>query len=75
MLSDLDLAVLAMERRTFRFLGSKDEAVTVELGMTPTRYYQYLRALIDRPEALEVEPVLVNRLRRLRQSRRQQRAS
>lgn len=70
MLTDLDLAILAMERRRFRFSGSKDEAITVELGLTPTGYYQRLRTLLDDAEALQADPMLVNRLRRLQASRR-----
>jgi hypothetical protein len=37
------------------------------------RYYQVLNALIDRPEALAADPLLVRRLRRLRASRQRQR--
>jgi len=39
------------------------------LGMSATRYYQMLNELIDRPEALAFEPVLVKRLRRQRAKR------
>lgn len=66
-LADLDL--LAFESRRYRHAGAKDEAITVELGMTPVRYAQRLNALIDEPRALEAAPVLVNRLRRLRTTR------
>jgi hypothetical protein len=38
--------------------------------MTPTRYYQVLNALVDRPDALAADPLLVRRLRRLRAARR-----
>jgi len=37
--------------------------------MPVTRYYQLLNALIDRPEASELDPVLVSRLRRQRSRR------
>ena len=37
--------------------------------MSPTRYYQLLNALIDKPEALAADPMLVKRLRRLRSGR------
>jgi hypothetical protein len=40
-----------------------------------TRYYQVLNALIDTPRALAADPVLVNRLLRLRDERQQQRSS
>jgi uncharacterized protein DUF3263 len=43
--------------------------------MSPTRYYQVLNALIDKPEALAAEPLLIKRLRRLRASRQRTRSA
>jgi len=40
-----------------------------------TRYYQLLNELIDRPEAVEFDPVLVTRLRRQRSQRSELRAA
>lgn len=68
-LSQRDLEVLALERRTFRRRGEKEQAVRDELDMSATRYYQRLNALLDDPEALAADPVLVGRLRRLRAQR------
>jgi hypothetical protein len=59
-------AVLAFERQWWRFPGAKAEAVRSELSMSMTRYHQILNRVIDDPEALAAEPVLVNRLRRAR---------
>ncbi|MGW2599889.1 DUF3263 domain-containing protein [Streptomyces klenkii] len=72
-MSELDLAVLALERRTFSGPGAKERAVRERLGMTPTRYYQLLNALLDDPRALAHDPVTVNRLRRIRDARRERR--
>ncbi|MFF4220772.1 DUF3263 domain-containing protein [Streptomyces nondiastaticus] len=72
-LSELDLAVLAVERRAFSGPGAKERAVRERLGMTPTRYYQLLGALLDDPRALAHDPVTVNRLRRIRDARRERR--
>ncbi len=69
-----DLAILAFERRWWRFAGAKEEAVRRELGLSPTAYYQHLSRLLDDPLALQVEPVLVERLRRLRATRDRRRA-
>ena len=44
-------------------------------GCTPTRYYQVLNALVDRPDALAADPLLVRRLRRLRLARQRTRSS
>ncbi|OIV37072.1 hypothetical protein BIV57_12975 [Mangrovactinospora gilvigrisea] len=70
MLTDRERAVLALEGRTFRGPGAKERAIREELGMSPTRYFQVLNALLDREEALAHAPVLVNRLRRVREARR-----
>lgn len=43
--------------------------------MSATRYYQTLNALIDSPEALAFDPMLVKRLRRLRASRQRARSA
>jgi hypothetical protein len=66
-LTDLDRAMLALERLHFTRPGSKDAAIRDQFGMTSTRYHQLLDRLIDRPEALAADPVTVNRLRRLRE--------
>jgi hypothetical protein len=43
--------------------------------MSATRYYQVLNALIDRPEALSEDPLLVRRLRRMRAERQRARSA
>jgi hypothetical protein len=43
--------------------------------MSAPRYYQLLNDLIDREEALLASPMLVKRLRRLRQARMSARSS
>ncbi|MGA4958407.1 DUF3263 domain-containing protein [Streptomyces lavendulocolor] len=68
-LTDRDRAVLAVERRSWPGPGAKERAIREQLGLSPTRYYQLLNALLDDPAALAHDPVTVNRLRRLRASR------
>jgi hypothetical protein len=68
-LTEVEQAVLALERAWFRRPGAKAQRIRDELGMPATRYYQLLNALIDRPEALAADPVTVGRLRRLRDLR------
>ncbi|NLU68071.1 DUF3263 domain-containing protein [Streptomyces sp. HNM0574] len=73
-LSARDLAVLAFERSgRAAGAGAKERAIREELGMSPTRYYQLLNALLDDPRALRHDPVTVNRLRRTREIRRARR--
>lgn len=68
-LSDRDRAILALEAAWPRHGGMKEETIRAQLGMSPARYYQLLWRLIDTEEALEFDPLLVRRLRRLRDAR------
>ncbi|UZJ33918.1 DUF3263 domain-containing protein [Streptomyces endophytica] len=72
-LSARDEAVLAVERRSWPGPGPKERAIRERLGLSPTRYYQLLNALLDDPRALAHDPVTVNRLRRIREARRARR--
>ncbi len=74
-LSDRDAEILAFERQWWKFAGAKEQAVREKFQMSATRYYQVLNALIDKPEALAVDPLLVKRLRRLRESRQRARSA
>jgi hypothetical protein len=62
--------MLAFERHWWRRAGAKDTAIRDRFGVPPTRYYQVLNALVDRPDALAADPLLVRRLRRVRSARR-----
>lgn len=72
-LTDAELAILDLERSWWKHPGAKATAIHARLGMSETRYYQQLNALIDRPEALAADPLTVRRLLRLRDRRRAQR--
>ena len=70
MLSDRDRAILEFEASWWLFPGPKDRSIGEYLGMSATRYYQALRRLMDDPVALEAFPLVVHRLRRVRDGRR-----
>ena len=74
-LSEREREILAFERHWWKYAGAKEQAVRDLFDMSATRYYQVLNALVDRPEALAVDPMLVKRLRRLRASRQKARAA
>ena len=74
-LSPRDAAMLDFERQWWKYAGAKEQAVREKFDMSATRYYQVLNALIDRPEALAHDPLLVRRLRRLRATRQRQRSA
>ncbi|MBE3002411.1 DUF3263 domain-containing protein [Nocardiopsis sp. HNM0947] len=72
-LAEREERILAFERQWWKFEGSKEQAIRDEFGFSPTRYYQLLNGLVERPEALAFDPLTVKRLRRLRADRRRQR--
>lgn len=74
-LSDLELRILDFEKQWWRFSGAKESSIKELFNMTPPAYYQLLNNLIDRPEALLQEPMLVKRLRRLREARTEARSA
>jgi hypothetical protein len=74
-LTKLDIVMLDFERTWWRFSGFKESSIIELFNLTPPAYYQLLNNLIDRSEALLAEPILVKRLRRLRDSRTAQRSS
>ncbi len=74
-LSARDAEILAFERQWWKFAGAKEQAIRDKFQMSATRYYQVLNALIDTPEALARDPLLVNRLRRLRSTRQRNRSA
>jgi len=68
-LSERDMRILAFERRRWPSPSQKEQAMAEVLDLPATRYYQLLNELIDRPEALAFDPVLVKRLRAQRARR------
>ena len=68
-LTELEMRILAFERSWWRSPGAKEREILDAFAMSPTRYYQLLNELIDRPEAARFDPALVARLRRRRADR------
>jgi hypothetical protein len=74
-LTGRDCEILAFERQWWQYAGAKEQAIRDNFDMSATRYYQVLNALIDRPEAIAQDPLLVKRLRRLRSARQRARSA
>lgn len=70
-----DVEILEFERQWWRYSGAKEQGVREQFDMSATRYYQILNGLIDSPEALAHDPLLVKRLRRMRESRQRARSA
>ena len=74
-LSDRDRRILEFERQWWKYAGAKEQAIRDLFDMSGTRYYQLLNGLIDTPEALAFDPMLVKRLRRMRAARQRARSA
>lgn len=68
-LSDLETRILDFEANWWRYAGAKESAIKELFDLGAPRYYQLLNDLIDRDDALMAAPMLVKRLRRLREAR------
>lgn len=67
-LAERDRMILALESRTFRYIGAKERAIREEIGISKVAYYVRLNSLLDDPAALRAAPSVVNRLRGRRTS-------
>jgi hypothetical protein len=72
-LSRRDRAILDFERGWWQRPGPKETAIRAELGVSPTRYYEILRRLVDTAAAYDYDPLTVKRVRRERDRRRRER--
>nr|WP_229715107.1 DUF3263 domain-containing protein [Subtercola lobariae] len=68
-LPERDARILAFERAWWQHAGLKEQAIREEFGLSAARYHQILNRLIDEPAALTTDPMLIKRLRRLRDTR------
>src|SRR5204862_3685938 len=72
-LSERERAILDFERTWWTEPGPKEAAIRSRFDLSPTRYYQLLNDLLESPDALEYDPLVVRRMRRLRDRRRRAR--
>jgi hypothetical protein len=70
-----DRAILDFERTWWREQGRKDEAIRARFGLSATRYYHVLNELLEAPDAMDYDPLVVRRLRRRRDLRRRARVA
>ena len=72
-LSARDRAILDFERTWWTQPGPKEGAIRKRFGLSPARYYRLLGELVDSSDADAYDPLVVRRLRRLRDQRRRAR--
>ena len=69
-LTERDRAILDFERSWWSQSGPKEAQIRERFELSATRYYQILNELLESQEAYEYDPLVVRRLRRLRDRRR-----
>jgi hypothetical protein len=74
-LAQRDADILDFERSWWKHAGVKEQAIKDRFEMSATRYYQLLNELLEKPAAMEYDPILVKRLKRLRTYRQRQRVA
>lgn len=72
-ISDTDRAILDFERRWWTLPGPKELAIREHLGLSATRYYKALSELLESPDAVAYDPLVIRRLRLKRDRRRRAR--
>ncbi|MEU5265580.1 DUF3263 domain-containing protein [Amycolatopsis sp. NPDC021455] len=74
-LTEREVEILAFERQWWRHAGAKENAIRERFDLSATRYYQLLNKLLEKPEAIEADPMLVKRLRKTRAARQRKRGA
>ena len=72
-LTERDRAIIEFERTWWSEDSSKESIIRDRFALSTTRYYELLGDLIDSDEAYEFDPLVIRRLRRLRDRRRRAR--
>lgn len=73
-LTERDKAILDFERSWWSQSGPKETLILEKFDLSASRYYQILNELVDTDAAYEHDPLVVRRLRRLRDRRRRARS-
>jgi hypothetical protein len=72
-LTERECSILEFERSWWTEPGPKELAIRERFDLSATRYYQLLAELVDSDDALEYDPLVIRRLRRMRDRRRRAR--
>lgn len=75
MLTERDRAILQFENAWTPDAGTKHEKIRATFNLSAARYYLIVNRILDDPDALEMFPIEVGRLRRLREARLNKRAN
>lgn len=70
-----DHMTLRLAAARYAYPGARESDARELLGMSPTRFWSRVHALLDHPDALATYPAEVRRLVRLRDARRRARSA
>lgn len=73
-MTELERSILDFESKWWQARGNKEAEIRRQFEMSAVRYAQKLNNLLDDPEAHQHNPIVVNRLRRIRDQRVTERA-
>jgi Protein of unknown function (DUF3263) len=74
-LAERERQILDFERESWKLTIAKERAIRECFGFSAARYHQLLNRILETPEALAYDPMLVRRLRRVREARRRRRVA
>ena len=69
-MTDDERTALRLATAHYRYPAVRETHALEQLGLTPSRFWQYVLGLIDRPDVLAEMPMECRRLQRLRDARR-----
>jgi hypothetical protein len=72
-LTNRERAMLDFEREWWQLPGRKNVEIRARFAMATSSYYRTLNVLVERPEAVEYDPLTVRRLRKRREQARRER--
>ena len=73
-MSSRDTELLMLEGSWWHEPGTKADVVAQRAGLTLMEFDAEIERIIDEPSALDIDPMLVRRLRRARDRRREERS-
>lgn len=74
-LSDRDRQILALAAAHYRHPAKREADARDQLGLSPVAFWVAVDRILDDPAAMAAEPMIVKRLRRLREARRRLRSA
>lgn len=74
-LTESERKILDLERQWWQFSGTKEQRIREDLDLSLTQFYMRLNRMVDDPRVEAADPLLVRRVRRIRESRQASRSA